>query len=60
MRSGTDSAVATDTRPTYQPPSMRVMNESELLVAFQMSAARISAAGCWWAACNNSAVEEDT
>jgi hypothetical protein len=29
-------------------------------VAFQMSAARISAAGCWWAACNNSAVEEDT
>lgn len=61
MSSGIDSAAATDTRRlTYQPPSMKVMSESELLVAFQMSAARISAAGCWWTACNNSPVEEAT
>jgi len=53
-------AAGTTSRPQYQAPSMKVMDESELLVSFQMSAARISAAGCWWAACNNSPAEEDT
>lgn len=48
------------TRPQYQAPAIRVMNESEVLIAFQMSAAKIGAAGCWWAACNNSPVEENT
>jgi hypothetical protein len=47
-------------RPQYQTPSIRVMDESEVLIAFQMSAARIGAAGCWWAACNSSPVEENT
>jgi hypothetical protein len=39
---------------------MKVMNESEVLVAFQMSATKIGAAGCWWTTCNSSPVEEDT
>jgi len=47
-------------RPKYQAPSMKVMTESEVLVSFQMSATKIGAAGCWWAACNNSPVEENT
>jgi hypothetical protein len=32
----------------YEPPSITVMDESELLTVFQMTAAEISAAGCWW------------
>ena len=55
-----DVTGATDSRPKYQAPSMKAMNESEILIAFQMSATKIGAAGCWWAACNNSAVEENT
>ena len=48
-------------RPKYQVPSMKVMNESEVLVAFQMSAAKIGAAGCWWGTCNSvGGPEEDT
>jgi len=47
-------------RPKYQVPSIQPMNESEILIAFQMSAAKIGAAGCWWAGCNNSPVEENT
>ena len=47
-------------KPKYQAPSMKVMTESEVLVAFQMSATKIGAAGCWWTACNNSPVEENT
>ncbi|MFN0160564.1 MAG: hypothetical protein ACKVQQ_04990 [Burkholderiales bacterium] len=37
--------------PVYIRPTMRVMTEQEILVAFQMTAAKISAAGCWWGAC---------
>lgn len=48
-------------RPRYEAPSMRVMNESDVLIAFQMSATKIGAAGCWWAtACNMSGAEENT
>ena len=32
----------------YQAPSIRELSEDEVLAAFQMSAAEISAAGCWW------------
>ena len=32
----------------YQAPIVRVMTEDEVLAAFQMTAAEISAAGCWW------------
>ncbi|HUP94285.1 MAG TPA: hypothetical protein VM164_05210 [Burkholderiales bacterium] len=35
-------------RPTYQPPKITVMDRDEVLQAFQMTAAEISAAGCWW------------
>lgn len=38
-------------RPHYTKPSMRVMDETEILSAFQMTAAKISAAGCWWGSC---------
>jgi hypothetical protein len=39
---------------------MKVMSESDVMIAFQMSATRIGAAGCWWTACNNSPVEDQT
>ena len=35
-------------KPTYEPPMVTVMNGDEVLKAFQMTAAQISAAGCWW------------
>jgi hypothetical protein len=38
----------TDTRPRYQVPKITSMDRDEVLQAFQMSAAQISAAGCWW------------
>ena len=37
-----------ETRRLYVQPSLRVMDEGEILAAFQMTAARISGAGCWW------------
>ena len=38
-------------RPRYETPKITAMNRDEVLQVFQMSAAQISAAGCWWAAC---------
>lgn len=38
-------------RPGYEQPSIRVLNEEELLDIFQMTAAEISVASCWWASC---------
>jgi len=35
-------------RPRYETPTITAMNRDEVLQAFQMSAAQISAAGCWW------------
>lgn len=35
-------------RPKYEVPTIKAMNETEVLQAFQMTAAEISAAGCWW------------
>ena len=35
----------------YEPPSLRVLDEDELLNIFQMTAAEISVASCWWASC---------
>ncbi len=57
---GTGNAYIDGPRPKYQVPAMKVMDESEVLAAFQMSAAKIGAAGCWWGSCNGSGVEEDT
>ena len=36
------------TRPVYETPKITVMDRDEVLQAFQMTAAEISAAGCWW------------
>jgi hypothetical protein len=41
-----------EVRRPYVQPTLRVMDESEILAAFQMTAARISAAGCWWGSCS--------
>jgi hypothetical protein len=38
----------TETRPRYEVPQITSMDRDEVLQAFQMSAAQISAAGCWW------------
>ena len=35
----------------YERPSIRVLDEEELLKIFQMTAAEISVASCWWGAC---------
>jgi hypothetical protein len=43
-----ESSAGGSTRPKYHVPSIKVMDESEVLQAFQMTAAKISAAGCWW------------
>jgi hypothetical protein len=58
---GATGSVGSDVRrPSYEAPSMKVMTEADVLIAFQMSATRIGAAGCWWTTCNNSPVEELT
>ena len=35
----------------YAPPSVRELDEEDLLKVFQMTAAEISVALCWWGAC---------
>ncbi len=40
-----------ESRPEYVAPTIRILSEDEVLAAFQMTAAKISAAGCWWGAC---------
>lgn len=35
-------------RPVYESPIITEMDREEVLQAFQMTAAQISAAGCWW------------
>jgi hypothetical protein len=37
-----------DTRPRYETPTITLLDRDEVLQAFQMTAAQISAAGCWW------------
>jgi len=37
-----------DSRPVYESPRITEMDRDEVLQAFQMTAAQISAAGCWW------------
>ena len=44
-----------ESRPRYETPKITSMDRDEVLRAFQMSAAQISAAGCWWSpACTSS------
>ncbi len=40
-----------DQRTDYAPPSVSVLDEEDLLKVFQMTAAEISVASCWWGAC---------
>jgi hypothetical protein len=42
---------STSKPPAYECPSLRVLDEEELLKIFQMTAAEISVASCWWGAC---------
>ena len=35
----------------YHAPALRDLTEDEVLASFQMTAAEISAASCWWVAC---------
>jgi hypothetical protein len=39
-----------EARPRYETPKITPMDRNEVLQAFQMTAAQISAAGCWWTA----------
>jgi hypothetical protein len=39
------------TQTRYERPSVTVLEEDELLKVFQLTAAEISVASCWWAAC---------
>lgn len=34
--------------PEYERPTLTAMDRDEVLTAFQMTAAQISSAGCWW------------
>ena len=36
----------------YEAPSIRILDEEELLTVFQMTAAEISVASCWWSPCS--------
>jgi hypothetical protein len=42
------AAAESDNRPAYVKPTLTIMSEAEILATFQMTAAKISAAGCWW------------
>ena len=46
-----ETNTTTIARPPYEPPAVRVLSEDEVLAAFQMTAAEISAASCWWMPC---------
>lgn len=37
-----------NTQSAYERPSITAMDEDELLNIFQMTAAEISTAACWW------------
>jgi len=50
----------TGPRPIYEPPKITGMNRDDVLQAFQMTAAQISAAGCWWVSgCAGSSCKSD-
>ena len=40
-----------DQQTQYERPSVTVLEEDELLKVFQLTAAEISVASCWWATC---------
>ncbi len=42
-----------DQRAGYTPPSVSVLDQEDLLKVFQMTAAEISVASCWWLSCTS-------
>jgi hypothetical protein len=50
-----ESGQGSDRPAAYEEPSIRALNEEELLDIFQMTAAEISVASCWWGACPSAA-----
>jgi PqqD family protein of HPr-rel-A system len=46
-----DGAGSPERRTDYASPSVTVLDEDDLLKVFQMTAAEISVAVCWWGAC---------
>jgi hypothetical protein len=49
-----DEKVALETAqelPEYERPTIKAMDRDDVLTAFQMTAAQISSAGCWWGSC---------
>jgi len=42
------NTTANGERPAYEKPKITQMDRDDVLQAFQMTAAEISAAGCWW------------
>jgi len=36
----------------YERPTITVLDEDELLKVFQVTAAEIAVASCWWGACS--------
>lgn len=38
----------TENQRPYEKPAVRILDEEELLTVFQMTAAEISVASCWW------------
>jgi hypothetical protein len=42
-----ESMAQNEQRPRYESPKITAMDRDEVLQVFQMSAAQISAAGCW-------------
>jgi hypothetical protein len=43
---------ASDPDSGFAPPSVKVLDEEDLLKVFQITAAEISVAQCWWGACS--------
>ena len=46
-----DSGAQELTLPEYERPSLKVMEQDDVLEAFQITSTEISAAGCWWSIC---------
>ena len=43
---------ASDADSGFAPPAVKVLDEEDLLKVFQVTAAEISVAQCWWGACS--------
>ena len=48
MSDSVEQAEGAGRRSVYETPKITMMDRDDVLQAFQMTAAQISAAGCWW------------